>query len=69
MVIIILKVFDIVYVTTGGNFGTEVIANRMFLLIVTDQGRSSAIAVVLIILTIPIMIFNIRRFRAEEASR
>jgi alpha-glucoside transport system permease protein len=69
MVIIILKVFDIVYVTTGGNFGTEVIANRMFLLIVTDQGRSSAIAVVLILLTIPVMIFNIRRFRAEEASR
>jgi alpha-glucoside transport system permease protein len=69
MVIIILKVFDIVYVTTGGNFGTEVIANRMFLLIVTDQGKSSAIAVVLILLTIPIMIFNIRRFRAEEAAR
>ncbi len=69
MVINILKVFDIVFVTTGGNFGTEVIANRMFLLIVTDVGKSSAIAVLLIILTIPVMIFNIRRFRAEEAAR
>ncbi len=28
--IAILKVFDIVYVTTGGHFETEVVANRMF---------------------------------------
>jgi alpha-glucoside transport system permease protein len=69
MVINILKIFDIVFVMTGGNFGTEVIANRMFQLIVTDVGKSSAIAVVLIILTIPVMIFNLRRFRTEEAAR
>ncbi len=69
MVINVLKIFDIVFVMTGGSFGTEVIANRMFELIVTDVGKSSAIAVVLIILTIPVMIFNLRRFRAEEAAR
>ena len=69
LVINILKIFDIVFVMTNGNFGTEVIANRMFQLIVTDVGKSSAIAVVLILLTIPVMIFNVRRFRAEEAAR
>ncbi len=69
MVINILKIFDIVFVMTGGLYGTEVIANRMFQLIVTDVGKSSAIAVVLIILTIPVMIFNLRRFRTEEAAR
>jgi alpha-glucoside transport system permease protein len=69
MVINVLKIFDIVFVMTGGNFGTEVIANRMFQLIVTDTGKSMAIAVLLIILTIPVMIFNVRRFRAEEAAR
>jgi alpha-glucoside transport system permease protein len=69
MVIIILKIFDIVFVMTGGNFGTEVIANRMFKLIVTDTGRSMAIAVLLLILTIPIMIINVRRFREQEAMR
>jgi alpha-glucoside transport system permease protein len=69
MVINILKIFDIVFVMTGGNFGTEVIANRMFQLIVNDVGKSSAIAVVLILLTVPVMIFNLRRFRAEEAMR
>jgi alpha-glucoside transport system permease protein len=69
MVINVLKVFDIVFVLTGGNFGTEVIANRMFKLIVTDTGRSMAIAVILVLLTIPIMIFNVYRFRQQEAMR
>jgi alpha-glucoside transport system permease protein len=69
MFINVLKIFDIVFVMTGGNFGTEVIANRMFKLIVTDTGRSMAIAVVLILLTIPIMIVNIQRFRQQEAIR
>jgi alpha-glucoside transport system permease protein len=69
MVINILKIFDIVFVMTGGLFGTEVIANRMFQLIVSDTGKSMAIAVVLIALTIPVMIFNIRRIRSEEAAR
>jgi alpha-glucoside transport system permease protein len=69
MTIIILKIFDIVFVMTGGNYGTEVIADRMFNLIVTNVGQSTAIAVLLIILTIPILIFNIHRFRKEEAER
>jgi alpha-glucoside transport system permease protein len=69
MFIIVLKIFDIVFVMTGGNFGTEVIANRMFKLIVTHVGRSTAIAVLLLVLTIPIMIYNVYRFRQQEAIR
>lgn len=69
MVIIVLKIFDIVFVMTGGNFGTEVIANRMFKLIVTDTGRSMAIAMLLLVLTIPVMIINVRRFSEQEKMR
>jgi alpha-glucoside transport system permease protein len=69
MIINVLKVFDIVFVMTNGLNGTEVIANRMFKFIVTNQGRSMAIAVLLILLTIPIMIFNVRRFREQEMMR
>lgn len=69
MVINVLKVFDIVFVMTNGLNGTEVIANRMFKFIVTNQGRSMAIAVLLIVLTIPIMIINVRRFREQERIR
>jgi len=71
MVINVLKVFDIVYVMTGGNYGTEVIANRMYgeMYISHQSGRSAAIAVVLILLTIPFMIWNVRRLREQEAIR
>jgi alpha-glucoside transport system permease protein len=71
MVINVLKVFDIVYVMTGGNYGTEVIANRMYTeqYINFDTGRAAAIAIVLIVVIIPAMIFNIRRFREQEAMR
>jgi alpha-glucoside transport system permease protein len=71
MIINVLKIFDIVYVMTGGNYGTEVIANRMY----TEQyqayhtGRAAAIAVVLILVIVPAMIMNIRRFREQEALR
>jgi len=71
MVINVLKIFDIVYVMTGGNYGTEVIANRMYgeMYVSHQGGRSAAIAVILILLTIPFMIWNVRRFRAQEAIR
>jgi alpha-glucoside transport system permease protein len=71
MVINVLKIFDIVYVMTGGNYGTEVIANRMYgeMYISHQSGRSAAIAVILILLTIPFMIWNVRRFREQEAIR
>ncbi|MFH2115824.1 MAG: sugar ABC transporter permease [Spirochaetota bacterium] len=69
MAVIVIKIFDVVFVMTGGNYGTEVIANRMFKLIVTNTGQSTAIAVLLIFLTVPIMIFNVRRFRKEETER
>lgn len=69
MIINVLKIFDIVFVMTNGLNGTEVIANRMFKFIVTNQGRSMAIAVLLIVLTIPIMIVNVRRFREQEMIR
>ena len=71
MVINVLKIFDIVYIMTGGNYGTEVIANRMYQEQYSsfNTGRAAAIAVVLIVIIIPAMYLNIRRFRAEEAMR
>ncbi len=71
MVINVLKIFDIVYVMTGGNYGTEVIANRMYLEMYNSQqtGRATAIAVILIAVIIPAMFYNIRRFREQEAIR
>jgi len=71
MIINVLKVFDIVYVMTGGNYGTDVIANQMyFQMYKTFQtGRGTAIAILLVVLIVPVMTMNLRRFREQEASR
>jgi alpha-glucoside transport system permease protein len=71
MVINVLKLFDIVYVMTGGNFGTQVIANRMYteMYINFNVGRGTAVAVVLIVLIIPFIYYNISRFLEQEAMR
>jgi alpha-glucoside transport system permease protein len=71
MIIYALKAFDIVYVLTSGNFNTDVIANRMYkeMFNYNNFGRASAIAVVLLAAIVPVMLFNIRRFRAQEAIR
>jgi alpha-glucoside transport system permease protein len=67
----VMKIFDQVYVMTGGNFNTNVIAVRFFNELITngDAGKAAAIVVMLIIAVIPVMIYQVRNFRAEEASR
>jgi len=71
MVVTVLKVFDVVYVMTNGNFDTEVMANRMYkeMFHFRHFGRASAIAVILLLAIIPVMLFNIRNFRQQEAMR
>lgn len=71
MVINAMKIFDIIWVMTNGQNGTEVIAERMlrWFFKFNDNGKGAAIAVVLFVAVIPIMILNVRRFQAEEAIR
>lgn len=72
MVINALKVFDIVFVMTNAETtGTEVIAERMirWSFLLQHNGRGAAIAVVLFLAVVPVMVWNVRRFREEEAIR
>jgi alpha-glucoside transport system permease protein len=72
MVINALKVFDIVFVIGSPEINeTEVIAERMinWFFLGSNDGRGAAIAVILFLAVIPIMIWNIRRFREQEAIR
>ena len=71
MVINVLKLFDIVYVMTGGNYGTNVIANRLYIEMYKNFniGRATAVAVILILAILPFIYFNIRRFMEQEATR
>jgi alpha-glucoside transport system permease protein len=67
----VMKIFDQVYVMTGGLFNTNVIAVRFFNELITngDAGKAAAIVVMLMIAVIPVMIYQVRNFRAQEASR
>jgi alpha-glucoside transport system permease protein len=69
VVIFTLKIFDVVWVMTGGQFGTEVIATQFYRQSFTarNAGYGSAIAIVLLIAVIPVMIYNLRQFRQQEA--
>jgi alpha-glucoside transport system permease protein len=68
--IAILKVFDIVFVTTGGNFDTDVVANRMFdeMIRFRNNGKASALAAILFVAVVPIMVINIRNLRRQGAG-
>ena len=66
-VVAVVKVFDIVKVSTGGNFGTNVLANDFFTVAFQffDRGRGSAIAVVILLTVAPILILNVRQMQRE----
>lgn len=63
--ILVLKVFDIVYTMTGGNFDTEILPSYMMGFMFRDDGRATAVAFVIMILVLPVMIWNIRQARRE----
>jgi alpha-glucoside transport system permease protein len=70
VVIGVMKIFDIVYVMTNGNFNTNVVGNEFWNQFSTffNNGSASAIVVMLMIAVIPIMIYQVRHFKAEEAN-
>lgn len=75
MVINVIKVFDLIFImggNQGGPLGTaRVIAFTQYIETFLNGrgGYGSAIAVIMMLTVIPIMIFNVRRFRQEEAIR
>lgn len=71
IVIVALKTFDIVYVMTGGQYDTQVIGTLFYQerFVNRDAGTAAAVAVLLLLTIIPVMILNIRRSQAQEATR
>jgi alpha-glucoside transport system permease protein len=71
IIIFTLKVFDVVWVMTGGQFGTDVISTQFYRqsFINRNAGYGSAIAIVLLIAVIPVMIYNLRQLKDQETFR
>jgi alpha-glucoside transport system permease protein len=69
IVIFTLKIFDVVWVMTGGQFDTQVIATQFYREYFTNRnsGFGSAIAVILLVAVIPVMIYNLKQFGEREA--
>ncbi|MFT6912272.1 MAG: alpha-glucoside transport system permease protein [Paracoccaceae bacterium] len=65
--ILVLKVFDIVLAMTNGQWSSQVLANLMFdwMFRGADFGRASTVALVIMLMVTPIMVWNIRNARAE----
>lgn len=65
------KVFDIVFVMTGGGFDTSVVAERMVTEFFTfgNDGMGSALAVLLFVAVLPILVINVKRFQEQERLR
>jgi alpha-glucoside transport system permease protein len=71
VVITVWKVFDIVWVMTGGKFNTSVIAEKMITesFLFRNVGIGAALAVILFVAVVPVMYINVRKFREQEAMR
>ena len=69
IILFTLKIFDVVWVMTGGQFGTHVIATQFYRqsFIARNAGFGSAIAIVLLVAVIPVMVYNLRQFGEQEA--
>jgi alpha-glucoside transport system permease protein len=63
-----LKIFDVVIVLTGGQFGTEVVATQFYREFFSSRnfGYGSAIAIVLFIAVTPVMVYNLRQLSKQE---
>ncbi|MEU5322687.1 ABC transporter permease subunit [Streptomyces sp. NPDC021056] len=71
LVINVMKVFDLVYIIAPGPVQEDatVLATQMWLVSFgggNDQGLGSALGVLLLLLVIPAMVFNVRRFRGSQ---
>jgi len=72
LIVNVIKLFDLIYVMTGGGPGK---ASRVIAFVMYQQafqagqyGYGSAVAVVMLVLLIPIMVYNVRRFRTGAVT-
>ncbi len=66
-----LKAFDIVRTTTGGQFDTGVVATELYdqAFRFGEEGKGSALAVLLFVLVLPIVVYQVRVLRSQKELR
>ena len=71
VLITVMKIFDIVFAMTSGQFNTNVLGmefyNQFFSF--NNPGKASAVVVILIVAVIPVIIYQVRTYREQEVLR
>ena len=72
LIVNVIKLFDLIYVLTNGGPGTasRVVAFTMYQESIPGGqfGRGAAVAVIMLILLTPVMLYNVRRFRTSRVT-
>ena len=66
-----MKIFDVIWGMTGGNFGTNVLGVDFFLqyFVYNDTGKATAVVMLLMLAIIPVMYYQVRSYRKQEEIR
>jgi alpha-glucoside transport system permease protein len=71
VLITVMKIFDIVFAMTNGAFNTNVLGVEFYsqFFSFNNPGKASAVVVILIIAVVPVIIYQVRTYREQEALR
>lgn len=71
ILIVVMKLFDIVYAMTGGQYNTSVLAVEFYAQLFSFQnpGKAAAVVMVLMIAIAPLIVYQVRSYKAQEELR
>lgn len=71
VVIFVMKIFDIIYAMTGGQYSTSVLAVEFYSQMFSFQnpGKAAAVVVVLMVAIIPLIVYQVRSYKLQEELR
>lgn len=67
----VMKLFDIIYAMTGGQYNTSVLAVEFYnqLFSFQNPGKAAAVVIVLMLAVIPVIVYQVRSYKAQEELR
>lgn len=71
VVIFVMKIFDIIYAMTGGQYSTSVLAVEFYSQLFSFQnpGKAAAVVIVLMIAVVPLIVYQVRSYKTQEELR
>jgi alpha-glucoside transport system permease protein len=67
----VMKLFDIIYAMTGGQYNTSVLAVEFYnqLFSFQNPGKAAAVVIVLMVAVIPVIVYQVRSYKTQEELR